>query len=353
MPTDVELDWKFRPATYWDPDLAAIANIKGDIRRACLMDSLAGPDPEDEHDEEFRRVSLSEQELEERRGRRPGSLGGEYLPDYLPDEVEIARITLDPAIRRCVAVRARPVRQQIRYRVVCDHGARFVFSPASSDQPLTLEQIAQLLCCIRETDQATPLIESHWLRYQQLVETGDAIGAIKVSSLFYPQLTEWYFQEALAWGLAQHPDAMEDRLTDDQRVDPAYVDDLGWTALHHAARYGRIEHVRQLIEQGADVNAVIPILPLTPPPSPPCGFSTNRELVHRFYDARGYLSAAQVHGSTPLHLAVCNAHEPVIRVLMDAGARSAVVNAAGYRPIDLARRLDHQGVIRLLEEVSP
>ena len=45
-------------------------------------------------------------------------MGGEYLPDYLPTEVEVARIDLQSIMRDAISIRACRDPKGIRYRVV-------------------------------------------------------------------------------------------------------------------------------------------------------------------------------------------------------------------------------------------
>ena len=51
--------------------------------------------------------------------------------------------------------------------------------------------------------------------------------------------------EAATWG----HDAMIDHLVEEYGVDPDEVDEYGWTALHDAARHGRVSTVKLLVEK--------------------------------------------------------------------------------------------------------
>ena len=109
------IDGAFRPASYWDP---------------------AGPAQADH---------LAKGELP------PSWMDGEYLPDYLPGEVEIARIVLESVTQDVVSIRARrrgSVRR-IVYRVVDQFGSEFDFSPRSSRRPLSHGRLARLIDTLR------------------------------------------------------------------------------------------------------------------------------------------------------------------------------------------------------------
>ena len=67
----------------------------------------------------------------------PSNMGGEYLPPLRKGEVEIARISLESVTADQISVRARRVRERIRYRVVDEYmeTSTYVCHPASSDLP--------------------------------------------------------------------------------------------------------------------------------------------------------------------------------------------------------------------------
>lgn len=194
------LDFDFAPADYRDvpsPAAALLLNIKGDLRRRLLRDILsgrAGPglDPAlwAETSSELATGIL---------GRvHPQWLGGEFLPDYLAGEVEIARVTLDNVTRDVVSVRARYRRGRYRYRVVDEYGARWRFTPRTSVRPLAMWRLIQLI----DTAQ---LGQARWPDLTD--ELRDAHGGtadmaarfVEVSSDLYPQLELHYRRRAEQW----------------------------------------------------------------------------------------------------------------------------------------------------------
>ena len=93
------INYDFRPESYWAPAQspleAALRNVKGRNRREMirnyhsrgLLPALSDDLLRDTLDEDTRnRLDLI----------HPSFMGGEYLPDYRCDEVEIARIELSP-----------------------------------------------------------------------------------------------------------------------------------------------------------------------------------------------------------------------------------------------------------------
>ena len=81
----------------------------------------------------------------------------------------------------------------------------------------------------------------------------------------------------------------------------AYAYD-GWTPLHLAAFFGRIDAARLLLDAGADLHAV----------------------------SRNSLT------NTPLHAAAAGKHSDVALLLLARGARSDTADAGGYTPLEIA-----------------
>jgi len=81
----------------------------------------------------------------------------------------------------------------------------------------------------------------------------------------------------------------------------AYAYD-GWTPLHLASFFGRLDAVRVLLESGADVHAV----------------STNSLK------------------NTPLHAAAAGRHADIALCLLDRGANGAALDSGGYSPLEIA-----------------
>lgn len=89
----------------------------------------------------------------------------------------------------------------------------------------------------------------------------------------------------------------------------AYAYD-GWTPLHLAAFFGRLDAARILLEAGADVHAV----------------------------SRNSLT------NTPLHAATAGKHSDVALLLVALGAKADVADAGGYTALEIARQ-NHLGTV--------
>lgn len=135
----------FRPKSYWDdsdPLKAILKNVKGENRRRIVIDYWnAG------HLEKLDATLLQDElGLEERRslGRiHPSFMGGEYLPGYLPGEVEIARICLQSTTSDVISLRARPIPEGISYRIEDEYEGQFTLPITESRLPLTLGELVR------------------------------------------------------------------------------------------------------------------------------------------------------------------------------------------------------------------
>lgn len=198
------LDFDYAPAGYRDapgPTAALLLNVKGDLRRRLLRDVAGGRGGIglgsplwSETSSDFASGIL---------GRaHPQWLGGEFLPDYLPGEVEIARVTLANVTRDVISVRARGRRRGYRYRIVDEYGARWTCRPRTTVRPLPMWRLIGMI------DSAC-FGRGHWvdltdeLRAAHGGEPAEAAGFVEVASELYPDLEEHYRRRAALW-LAHH-----------------------------------------------------------------------------------------------------------------------------------------------------
>ena len=98
----------------------------------------------------------------------------------------------------------------------------------------------------------------------------------------------------------------------------AYAYD-GWTPLHLAAFFGRIEAARILLEAGADVHAV----------------------------SRNSLT------NTPLHAAAAGKHSEIALLLLAHGAKSDPADAGGYTPRQIATQNQLGAVVEKMTSAYP
>ena len=142
------IDYNQRPSSYWNEETleqAILKNIKGDFRREEIRKALAAGTLED-IPEEILQEALSEN-VRSFTGRiHPRFMGGEYLPDLEPSEVEIARISLQSTTFDVISIRARrTTKGTILYRVVDEYEGDFQLSRKSSKKPLSLRELIVFL----------------------------------------------------------------------------------------------------------------------------------------------------------------------------------------------------------------
>ena len=142
------LDLSFRPRAYWPEDsvrLAILGNIQGEARRRILQEAL------DSGDADFPPEGLLQPALEPRLRSLLGSMhpifmGGEYLPDYLPEEVEIARVALKSTTADVISIRAFMEGDHlIHYRVLDEYDTEFSQPITKSPTPLSTEELIHLI----------------------------------------------------------------------------------------------------------------------------------------------------------------------------------------------------------------
>ncbi len=123
------------------------ANIKGDARRNYLNSLVDSGQPTNRRPEDLA-DSLSHEHRRAAGIVHPSLMGGEYLPDCLRGEVEIARIMMASATRDVQSIRARPLppgNRRIRYRVVDEYNAEYTLDRSYSLRPLTLVALTRLM----------------------------------------------------------------------------------------------------------------------------------------------------------------------------------------------------------------
>jgi hypothetical protein len=180
------IDLAYRPTTYFWPHGLKPPAIKGANRRALVASVLAN-DPSAEIPPVLLQHALPAPVRSHLGSQHPWDMGGEYLPDLVSDEVEIARITIASTTQDVTSVYARQDRDRILVRVVDEYdGATLARrKERSASQPLSLGQLVQFflrvwnLCAVLRMN-----FEEHG--YPE----GQVFGFFEGSSGFYPQFDD-------------------------------------------------------------------------------------------------------------------------------------------------------------------
>ena len=120
------IDLAFRPRSYFWPlglETHLLTRIKGAERKAALK-RLIDAGRHDEISDLLAQSALSDVERQALGRMHPAFMGGEYLPDMLEAEVEIARITIASTTQDVTSVYARRGKNRIGYRVVDEYAVR-------------------------------------------------------------------------------------------------------------------------------------------------------------------------------------------------------------------------------------
>jgi ankyrin repeat protein len=124
----------------------------------------------------------------------------------------------------------------------------------------------------------------------------------------------------------------------------------GFTPLHLAAYFGRLDAVELLLDRGANIEArsTNPRLrDVTPLHSAAAGRQT--EVAILLLDRGADPNAVQPGGWTPLHQAAANGDLALCKALLKHRAKRAPLSDDRSRPIDFAIEHHHQEIVRLLK----
>lgn len=144
---------------------------------------------------------------------------------------------------------------------------------------------------------------------------------------------------------------MEQRALADVDRDPALLashNSDGWTPLHLAAFFGRVNLAAVLLERGADVNAVSTNqMQNAPLHAAVAGRKT--EVVKLLVSQGANLNGRQTGGWTPLHGAAQNGDLEIVETLLVNGAHAHARADNNQSPLDLAMLRGHAEVVALLQ----
>ena len=168
------IDYHFRPETFWetpsDPLAAILRSVKGSNRRSMIRDYYAAGKL-DELCSELLNDSLDEDTRRSLGRIHPSFMGGEYLPNYQPHEVEIARIELESTTSDVISLRAKGSQRRIKYRLVDEYETEFGLLQQTSRRPFSLRELIVFLDSVKH-DGADP----NWHRFGFPLLSNDVVG---------------------------------------------------------------------------------------------------------------------------------------------------------------------------------
>jgi hypothetical protein len=206
MPSKLDIDLEYRPATYWpaaENREQRLSRISGKARRDITRSALetGGIGELNTIGPEVSAETLGERERQAWGAIHPAFMGGEYLAPLAQDEVEIARISLRSTTSDQVSVRACGHDGDIRYRVVDEYETGYELTISTSAEPLTLAQLVTLMDSAGHPDDiyGPGLIRNHWEYNLEFSDPQVAVDFVSIESAFYPALTSYYSEEASRW----------------------------------------------------------------------------------------------------------------------------------------------------------
>jgi hypothetical protein len=180
------IDLAYRPRSYfWPHGLKPhpLSSIKGANRKALIARVLA-----EDADADIPQVLLEPSLPEPLRsflgGQHPSAMGGEYLPDLVAAEVEVARITIASTTQDVTCAYARQEKDRIILRVVDEYDGDTLSGrkTRSARQPLSLAQFVGFFLG------AWDLCFSIQLNFEgDGYPEGEVFGFFRGSSDFYPE----------------------------------------------------------------------------------------------------------------------------------------------------------------------
>lgn len=175
-------------------------------------------------------------------------------------------------------------------------------------------------------------------RYRFNRETTDALLAAD------PELDVF---EATALG---YIDRLRDRLMADPGSATAFSPD-GFTALHFAGFFGKIEAARELISSGASVD-VYTTNDFANQPLHAAAAGRHLEVCRVLLGAGADVNATQHGGYTPLHEAAQSGDVELAELFLSAGADPSAVSDAGETPAETAEAAGHHDLAARIREVA-
>jgi hypothetical protein len=198
VPEVFGIDLEFRPRAYFLPpeldDITHLAHIAGQARREMARDLLAAGD--DDVPLELLAELLDDVTRTAIGKIHPAFMGGEYLPNLTPTEVEIARIVIASTTRDVTSVYARRGKNRIYYRVVDEYEGETMSEKTtrSSTWPLALGELEAFL---NGAWSIFDVLAMNFGRDGYVIE--DMLAFVNVDSQFYPQIDELYRRRIEAW----------------------------------------------------------------------------------------------------------------------------------------------------------
>jgi uncharacterized protein len=148
----------------------------------------------------------------------------------------------------------------------------------------------------------------------------------------------------------------QDRVEQLLQKDPAGINTFsfdGWTPLHLAVFFGRVNIVHLLLSKGANIDAPSRNKELVTPLHSALANPHNSAVGQLLIGAGANLNVRQSEGYTPLHYAAANGLDHVVRSLLAHSVDTGVRNHQGKTAYELALDRGKSSTAELLKESEP
>jgi hypothetical protein len=219
-------DYSQRPKSYFRDlslETLIVGSILGEERRKDVLQRLrsGGLDPE-LHGDWLTDSKLDDATRQVLGAMHPSMMGGEYLPSFGQQEIEIARIVLASTTQDVISIRARRTPKYIAYSVVDEYETRYILSKKRSAQPLTLRELIQFINMTDRDDVSIGDRSGLVLSVLEMNIEGGCVPEelrdfVSVSSSFYPRVGSYFslITNEYIDGLIQPEDGEEEDAEDE------------------------------------------------------------------------------------------------------------------------------------------
>jgi ankyrin repeat protein len=187
---------------------------------------------------------------------------------------------------------------------------------------------------------------------EELINAVNADDAVRVAELVAedPSLASARDLDVFEATALGYIDRLRERLMADPTSAAAFSPD-GFTALHYAGFFGKVEAARELISAGASVD-VYTQNPFANQPLHAAAAGRHHEVCRVLLGAGADVNATQHGGYTPLHEAAQSGDVELAELFLSAGADPSVVSDAGETPAETAETAGHRDLAARIREVA-
>ena len=195
-----------KPASYWEESnvlQAVLSDVKGARRRELIRSAFQDGEIDD-LDEELLESEFSGNSRTLWERLSPEHMGGEYLPDNKPGEVEIARIELQSTTFDVISIRARMNDGEIQYSIEDEYESVFTQPFDSTSEPLKLRELIEFIegSEQEDCDYSGGLAICFNEMNAEYKDRSDLVDFTTVDSGFYPQLSQHFAKVHRDWARA-------------------------------------------------------------------------------------------------------------------------------------------------------